>query len=63
MESDITVLRGLSKRIDSLLVFDELYVDQLQSISQTLIAQVETSANNQKFLLIKWNVLYIADQK
>lgn len=42
MESDITVLRGLSKRIDALQAFDVDYVSQLESISQTLIYQVKT---------------------
>jgi hypothetical protein len=40
MESDITVLRCLSKRIEALQAFDEFYVSQLDSISQLLIKQV-----------------------
>jgi hypothetical protein len=42
MESDITVLRGLSKKIQALQVIDDFYVSQLDSIAHTLIKEVKT---------------------
>ena len=40
LKSDITVLRGLSKRILAVQVFDDFYVNQLVSVSRTLIKEV-----------------------
>jgi hypothetical protein len=42
MESNITVLRGLSKKIQALQVIDDFYVSQLDSIAHTLIKEVKT---------------------
>lgn len=62
MESDITVLRDLSKKIDLLLAHDEFYVTQLDSISQALMQQVDIIVRQRFFSTPKMKCLNIADQ-